>query len=46
MSARLNNICKKTPGPFDYNNDTIKVKSKAPVFSMGNKSKSAQKIVF
>lgn len=46
MSARLNDIRTKTPGPFDYNNDTIKVKSKAPTFSMGNKSKSVDKIIF
>jgi hypothetical protein len=46
MSARLDGVHKKTPGPFDYNNDTIKVKSKAPTFSMGNKSKSVDKIIF
>jgi hypothetical protein len=46
MSARLSEIDKKSPGPFDYNNNTLKVKSKAPVFSMGNKSKSASKILF
>lgn len=46
MSARLNEIDKKTPGPSDYNNNTLKVKSKAPIFSMGNKSKSVSKILF
>jgi hypothetical protein len=38
MSASIRfNPTKTTPGPVDYNNDTLKVKSKQPAFSMSSK---------
>jgi hypothetical protein len=40
MSAKSISYGKKTPGPHDYDNDTLKVKQKAPGFSMSTKSKS------
>lgn len=46
MSARYIDHTKKTPGPQDYDNDTLKVHNKQPVFTMGNKSKSFHQITF
>lgn len=40
FSARYLDINKMTPGPQDYNNDTTKVKKKAPNLSMSAKYKS------
>lgn len=45
MSARYFRQPMKTPGPLEYVNDTIKVKNKTPVYSMGRKSKSTIKII-
>ena len=40
FSARFLEYKKMTPGPLDYNNDTTKVKRKAPTLSMSEKYKS------
>ena len=45
MSARNIDYVKKTPGPHEYDNNTLKVKNKAPGFSMSTKSKSYREIV-
>ena len=45
MSARYIDYNKHSPGPTDYKNAPPQVLSKAPVYSMGNKSKSAKKII-
>lgn len=46
MSARYVDYSKRTPGPHEYDNNTLRVKGHAPVFSMGNKSKSVNQITF
>ena len=46
MSARYIDYTKRTPGPHSYNNDTLKVKSKAPGYSMRSKSKSYKQMEF
>jgi hypothetical protein len=46
MSARYIDYTKHTPGPSDYTNDTLKIKGKSPIFSMGSKSKSYHQIIF
>lgn len=45
MSAKYIDYTKRTPGPQDYETNTIKLLGKAPVFSLGNKSKSAMQII-
>ena len=46
MSARYVDYTKKTPGPTDYDNNTLKVKNKSPGFSLGVKSKSYHQLQF
>lgn len=46
MSSKFIDYQKHTPGPQDYDQKADKVLSKAPVFSMGNKSKSTHQIDF
>lgn len=45
MSARYIRQPLKTPGPLDYQADTLKIRSKSPVYTLGVKSKSALKII-
>jgi hypothetical protein len=45
MSARIIRPPSKVPGPAAYDTNHVKTLNKAPVFSMGNKSKSPQKII-
>ena len=45
MSAKNVEYVKRTPGPNEYDNDTLKIKNKAPGFSMSTKSKSYRDIV-
>lgn len=45
MSAKIMRSPSKVPGPASYDTNNVKTLSKAPVFSMGNKSKSPQKII-
>ena len=45
MSARIIRPPSKVPGPAAYDTNHVKTLDKAPVFSMGNKSKSVQKII-
>lgn len=40
MSARYFQTNKVSPGPHEYDNDNIKVKNKAPRFTMSSRSKS------
>lgn len=35
----------KVPGPAAYETSSVNILNKSPVFSMGNKSKSPQKII-
>ena len=46
MSARNFDYTKKTPGPQDYENNSLFMKSKAPGYSMANKSKSYKELEF
>lgn len=46
MSQRFLEPRKHTPGPMDYEIKPAKVLSQSPVFSLGNKSKSAREIIF
>ena len=46
MSARNVDYTKRTPGPHDYDNDTIKVKNHAPGYTMSTKSKSYKQMTF
>lgn len=46
MSARTIDYSKKTPGPQDYDNNSLIIKSKAPGFSMATKSKSYKQLEF
>lgn len=46
MSQQFIDYNKHTPGPQDYDAKGTKVLNKAPVFSLGNKSKSARQIIF
>lgn len=46
MSARHFQSVKPTPGPHQYNNDTLRVKNKAPHFSMSTRSKSTHELNF
>lgn len=45
MSARLDLRPKYSPGPHEYNNDTIQTKKKEPIFSMSARSKDYRQIV-
>jgi len=45
MSAKYVDYNKQTPGPQDYQENKLKVLNKSPVYSMGNKSKSAKEII-
>jgi len=40
MSAHLIRPTSKVPGLASYDTNNLNIKTKAPVFSMGNKSKS------
>lgn len=40
MSARYFDPVRRTPGPHEYENDTLRVKNKAPNFTMSTRSKS------
>ena len=44
MSAKNPEYVKRTPGPHEYDNNTLKVKNKAPGFSMATKSKSYRQL--
>jgi len=46
MSVKLLNYPKQTPSPQDYITERIKVQNKAPVYTLGKKSKSAREIDF
>lgn len=46
MSARNVDYTKRTPGPHEYDNNTLKVKNKAPGFSMSARSKSYKQMTF
>lgn len=46
MSARHFDTVKRTPGPHEYDNNTIKVKNKAPGFSISTRSKSYHQLTF
>lgn len=46
MSARSADYLKRTPGPQDYNNNTLKVKNKSPVYTMSTMSKSYHQMTF
>jgi hypothetical protein len=45
MSAKLIRQPSKVPGPASYETNNMNNLIKAPVFSMGNKSKSPSKII-
>ena len=45
MSAKYINYNKHSPGPADYKNAPKQVLHKSPVYTLGNKSKSAKKII-
>lgn len=40
MSAKYCNYVKNTPGPSDYDNNTLKVRNKSPGYTMAPRSKS------
>jgi hypothetical protein len=46
MSQKFIDYNKHSPGPQDYDAKGAKVLNKAPVFSLGNKSKSTHEIIF
>ena len=46
MSLKFIDFNKNSPGPQDYQIQSSKVLNKAPVFSLGKKSKSTQQIDF
>ena len=46
MSARKFDYSKKTPGPQDYHNPSLVVKTKAPKYSMAARSKSYKQMEF
>ncbi len=46
MSARYFEPVKPSPGPHEYENDTIRVKNKAPNFTMSTRSKSYHQLTF
>jgi hypothetical protein len=46
MSARSTEYIKRTPGPHEYDNNTLKVKKKAPKFTMSTMSKSYHQLTF
>lgn len=46
MSARNVDYTKRSPGPHEYDNNTLRVKNKAPGFSMSAKSKSYKQMTF
>jgi hypothetical protein len=46
MSARNFEPVKRTPGPHEYQNDTLRVKNKAPNFSMAAKCMSYHQLTF
>ena len=46
MSAKTIDYTKKTPGPHEYDNNTLKVKNRQPRFSMSAKSKSYKQMTF
>lgn len=46
MSAKNIEYVKRTPGPHEYDNNTLKVKSKAPNFTMAPRSKSYRQLEF
>ena len=45
MSALIVRPSSKVPGPAAYETNVVNTLNKAPIFSMGNKSKSPQKII-
>lgn len=45
MSARIIRPPSKVPGPAAYETNHLKTLNKAPVYTMGNKSKSVHKII-
>lgn len=45
MSAHIIRPPTKVPGPASYDTNNLNTLNKAPVYSMGNKSKSAKKII-
>lgn len=45
MSAHIIRPSSKVPGPASYDTNHLNDKIKSPVFSMGKKSKSPQKII-
>mgnify|MGYP000896204473 FL=1 len=45
MSARFFRPPPKIPGPAEYDTNQLNNKNKQPVYSIGNKSKSPQKII-
>lgn len=46
MSARSTEYVKRTPGPHEYDNNTLRVKNKAPNFTMSTRSKSFHQLTF
>ena len=46
MSLKYIDYNKHTPGPSDYQVEGTKVLGKAPVYTLGNKSKSTKQIDF
>jgi hypothetical protein len=46
MSARNIENVKRTPGPHDYNNDSSKILTRSPSFTVGTRSKSYGQIIF
>jgi hypothetical protein len=45
MSARFIRPPSKVPGPAAYETNNVNILLKSPVYTMGNKSKSPQKII-
>ena len=46
MSAKVFNNSKQSPGPADYQTDTLYLKNKSPNFTIPSRSKSAKQIDF
>lgn len=46
LAGRLDYPIKNSPGPQDYNNDSLRIKHKLPEFSMSKRSKSYREIVY